>query len=56
MAYDADRTIRFLKAAKALKKPILIGVMPLKSMKMARFMDLSPFFRQSRRRTDIPAL
>lgn len=39
VVYDADRTIPFLQAARKLEKPILIGVMPLKSVKMARFMD-----------------
>lgn len=39
VVYDAGKTIRFLEAAKELKKPVLIGVMPLKSVKMARFMD-----------------
>ena len=39
VVYDAEKTITFLKDAKALDKPILIGVMPLKSAKMARFMN-----------------
>lgn len=39
VVYDADKTIEFLKQAKELDKPILIGLMPLKSVKMARFMD-----------------
>ena len=39
VVYDADRTIQFLQKAKALKKPILIGLMPLKSVKMARFVS-----------------
>jgi homocysteine S-methyltransferase len=39
VVYDAGKTIRFLKAARELEKPILTGVMPLKSVKMARFMD-----------------
>lgn len=37
--YDAKRAISFLEKAKKLNKPILIGVMPLKSVKMARFMN-----------------
>ena len=32
-------TLKFLEKAKALKKPILIGLMPLKSVKMARFVS-----------------
>ena len=39
VVYDAEKTISFLKEAKKLGKPILTGVMPLKSVKMARFMD-----------------
>ena len=37
--YDAGRTIRFLDKARFLEKPILIGLMPLKSVKMARFVN-----------------
>ncbi len=39
VVYDASKTIDFLKKTKPLRKPILIGLMPLKSVKMARFMD-----------------
>ncbi|MFV0437927.1 MAG: methylenetetrahydrofolate reductase [Desulfopila sp.] len=39
VVYDAEKTITFLKKARKLGKPILIGVMPLKSVKMARFMN-----------------
>lgn len=39
VVYDVEKTKRFIEAAKALDKPILIGLMPLKSVKMARFMD-----------------
>lgn len=39
VVYDSERTMGFLKEARKLGKPVLIGVMPLKSVKMARFMD-----------------
>lgn len=39
VVYDGERTLAFLKEARQLKKPILVGIMPLKSVKMARFMD-----------------
>lgn len=39
VVYDADRTLGFLEKAKPLNKPVIIGMMPLKSAKMARFMD-----------------
>jgi len=39
VVYDIDRTLNFLEKAKALKKPVLIGLMPLKSVKMARFVN-----------------
>lgn len=39
VVYDAEKTITFMEKAKSLEKPILIGVMPLKSVKMARFVD-----------------
>ncbi len=39
VVYDAEKTVNFLNAARKLDKPIIIGVMPLKSVKMARFMD-----------------
>ncbi len=38
VVYDVEKTISFLTAAKKLGKPILVGLMPLKSVKMARFM------------------
>ncbi|MDR3502191.1 MAG: methylenetetrahydrofolate reductase [Legionella sp.] len=37
--YDIDRTLNFLEMARPLNKPILIGLMPLKSVKMARFVN-----------------
>jgi len=40
VVYDSEKAVTFLKAARKLNKPILIGVMPLKSVKMARFMDV----------------
>ncbi|MCP3900541.1 MAG: 5,10-methylenetetrahydrofolate reductase, partial [Desulfobacteraceae bacterium] len=39
VVYDSEKTIGFLEKARKLGKPILIGLMPLKSVKMARFMD-----------------
>jgi len=39
VVYDSERAVNFLEKAKKLNTPILIGVMPLKSVKMARFMD-----------------
>jgi methylenetetrahydrofolate reductase (NADPH) len=40
VVYDANKTIKFLKKAKRVgNAPIIIGIMPLKSVKMARFMD-----------------
>lgn len=39
VVYDPERAVNFLKKARKLNKPILIGVMPLKSVKMARFMN-----------------
>jgi len=38
VVYDAERTIRFMDKAKDLGKPIIIGIMPLKSLKMATYM------------------
>ena len=37
--YDAEQTLRFLAKAKTLGKPILLGLMPLKSLKMAEFVN-----------------
>ena len=39
VAYDSERVTDFLEKARELGRPILIGIMPLKSVKMARFMD-----------------
>jgi methylenetetrahydrofolate reductase (NADPH) len=39
VVYDAGRTLKFLEKAKSLEKPILIGLMPLKSVKMARYVS-----------------
>lgn len=39
VVYDVEKTLAFLKEAKRFGKPVLVGVMPLKSVKMARFMD-----------------
>lgn len=38
VVYDSANAIAFSQQAKKLGKPILIGIMPLKSAKMARFM------------------
>jgi homocysteine S-methyltransferase len=38
VVYDIDKAIRFAEKAKSLGKPILMGIMPLKSVKMARYM------------------
>jgi homocysteine S-methyltransferase len=37
--YDVESTIDFAQKARSLGKPVLIGVMPLKSPKMARFVN-----------------
>jgi homocysteine S-methyltransferase len=39
VVYDSEKTIHFLENARKTGKPILIGLMPLKSVKMARFMN-----------------
>lgn len=39
VVYDAEKTRAFLEKAKPLNVPVVIGIMPLKSAKMARFMD-----------------
>lgn len=39
VVYDLKRTVAFLERASQLGKPILLGLMPLKSVKMAQFMD-----------------
>lgn len=37
--YDVQKTKEFLEKAKPLGKPILLGIMPLKSFKMAKFVN-----------------
>lgn len=39
VVYDARRVIPFLEQARELNKPVLLGIMPLKSPKMARYMN-----------------
>jgi len=39
VVYDSEKAKAFLQEAGKLGKPILIGVMPLKSVKMAKFMN-----------------
>lgn len=39
VVYDSERVLTFLERARKLERPILIGMMPLKSAKMAKFMD-----------------
>ncbi len=39
VVYDVEKAIRFAEAARKLGKPILMGIMPLKSVKMARYMQ-----------------
>jgi homocysteine S-methyltransferase len=39
VVYDAEKTLSFLEKTREIGKPILIGLMPLKSVKMARFMN-----------------
>jgi methylenetetrahydrofolate reductase (NADPH) len=39
VVYDVKKAICFAEAARKLGKPILMGVMPLKSVKMARYMQ-----------------
>ncbi len=39
VVYDGEKTLNFLEAAAKLGKPVLVGLMPLKSVKMARFMN-----------------
>ncbi len=38
VVYDADKAVAFAQKAKALGKPVLFGIMPLKSVKMAQYM------------------
>ena len=37
--YDAEKTIAFVEEMKQLGKPVIIGLMPLKSIKMAEYMN-----------------
>lgn len=39
VVYDAKTTIPFFQEARKLEKPLLVGLMPLKSVKMARSMN-----------------
>lgn len=39
VVYDAEKTLAFLEKTGPLNVPVVIGIMPLKSVKMARFMD-----------------
>jgi homocysteine S-methyltransferase len=39
VVYDAQKAIAFGERAKTLGKPILMGIMPLKSVKMAKYMQ-----------------
>ncbi|MCP3942828.1 MAG: 5,10-methylenetetrahydrofolate reductase [Desulfobacteraceae bacterium] len=39
VVYDGPKTLEFLQKAKPLNIPVIIGIMPLKSVKMAKFMD-----------------
>lgn len=39
VVYDVEKTRAFIGQAKTLNRPILIGLMPLKSVKMAQFMN-----------------
>lgn len=39
VVYDSEKVLSFIKEAQKLGKPILIGIMPLKSVKMAKFMN-----------------
>ncbi|MBF0378666.1 MAG: methylenetetrahydrofolate reductase [Desulfamplus sp.] len=37
VVYDAEKAAKFAQKAKSLKKPIIMGIMPLKSLKMASY-------------------
>ena len=39
VVYDAEKTLAFLEKTRPLNVPVIVGIMPLKSAKMARFMD-----------------
>lgn len=38
VVYDAEKAVYFAEKAKALNKPVIMGIMPLKSLKMASYM------------------
>ncbi len=38
VVYDTEKAVAFAQKAKALKKPVIMGIMPLKSLKMASYM------------------
>ncbi len=38
VVYDVEKALLFADAAKKLSRPVLIGIMPLKSVKMAKYM------------------
>jgi len=38
VVYDVEKAVQFAEKAKLLRKPILMGIMPLKSLKMAKYM------------------
>jgi len=38
VVYDVEKAIAFAEKAKSLGKPLLMGIMPLKSLKMAKYM------------------
>lgn len=38
VVYDAEKAVKFAEKAKSLKKPVIMGIMPLKSLKMASYM------------------
>jgi methylenetetrahydrofolate reductase (NADPH) len=38
VVYDTEKAVRFAQKAKSLDKPVIMGIMPLKSVKMASYM------------------
>ncbi|MBF0526753.1 MAG: methylenetetrahydrofolate reductase, partial [Deltaproteobacteria bacterium] len=38
VVYDVEKAVTFAKKAKPLGKPVILGIMPLKSLKMAMYM------------------
>ncbi|MBF0231752.1 MAG: methylenetetrahydrofolate reductase [Desulfamplus sp.] len=38
VVYDAQKAVRFAEKSKSLGKPVIMGIMPLKSLKMASYM------------------